>query len=102
MALLQRGEVTFVKYIRKAEKLLRKNKLIYEYEDGVFYLYAEVFGSEYYRTLTLYVEDGCYILNNGDFTYQYYCAEYSDLQELIDYIFVNYASKYKNGLILTR
>lgn len=100
---LYSGERTFVKFIRKAEKLLNKNRLSYDYEDGTFILYSERFDSDYYRNLNLTVEDNCFVLTDEGSNRQLYVTEYADLQEMIDYLFINYSSSYKpNGLILTR
>ena len=99
---LYSGEGRFSRFIKRAEKLVRKNRLLFEYEEGVFTFYVELFDKEYYRELKLVVEDDCYVLKNSEFSYRFYTAEYADLQELFDYIFINYNSKYKNGLITLR
>lgn len=99
---LYSGEARFSSLIKYAEKLIRKNRLLFDYDNGVFTFYVELFDKEYYRELKLVVEDDCYVLKNSEFSYQFYIAERKELQELIDYVFINYNSKYKNGLITLR
>ena len=101
------GELTKIRGIKRAEKALKKNRIVFEFEDDVFTIYSELFDREYYKELTIYLEqeDGekYWILSNGDYSTQYYCAEYNDVQEMIDYIFRNFTSKFRrNGQILTR
>lgn len=99
---LYRGEVTFCKFIKKAEKSLKKHKIAYDYADGVFTLYAEVHGSEYFKELVIHVDDNCYVLDNSDYTNEMYAATYADFEEVINYIFYHYFDLLGKGRIQLR
>lgn len=99
---LDTGERSFIRFIKRAEKLTVKNKFLFDYEDGIFTFYSELFERENYKELYLWVDEGYYVLEDAN-EKQLYICEYEDLQEIFDYIIVNYTSKYKpNGSVVLR
>lgn len=99
---LYRGEIAFCKTIKKIEKSLQKHRISYDYSNGVFTVYAEVHNSDYYKELVIYTEEDLIILNNSDYTKEYYVTEYADFEEIPSYLFTQYNSTHSRGLLLTR
>lgn len=103
ISVLEPGERTLIKFLRKAEKDLKRARIVTEFFDNTFICYYRKFEKEFCCEIDIYMQDGMFVMENhseNDGTSM--IVPFSDFYKIIAYLYETYASEHKNGKLVTR